>query len=175
MNLATLEGTPHRECGGHYELHTENVTVRVSGMTVDVVQELFRCANCGHERRTIDQRDELERRAIERIRLEHGLLAPRAIRRLRELLGLTVPQFAELIHGTPKGIVEGWEKGRYLQNREADALIRSLADREILERRAARVGITLPGTDVGGDQQAISDSVSANIGEPTQSSPDCAF
>jgi hypothetical protein len=55
-----------------------------------------------------------------------------------------VAQFADLIYGTPKGIVEGWEKGKYLQNREADALIRSLADRETLERRAAKAGVTLP-------------------------------
>ena len=46
--------------------------------------------------------------------------------------------------GTPKGIVEGWEKGRYLQNREADALLRSLNDRETLERRAGKAGVQLP-------------------------------
>ncbi|MBX9856661.1 MAG: hypothetical protein K2Y26_14140, partial [Gemmatimonadaceae bacterium] len=51
---------------------------------------------------------------------------------------------AELIYGTPKGIVEGWEKGKYLQNREADAMIRSLADRATLEVRAAKAGVTLP-------------------------------
>jgi len=62
-----------------------------------------------------------------------------------------VAQFAELIYGTPKGIVDGWEKGKYLQNREADALIRSLADRETLERRAAKAGVNLPVLDVAPD------------------------
>lgn len=151
MSLATLEGTLHRGCGGRYALQTETVTVRLSGMAAEVTREFFRCEKCGYEQRTIDQRDAAEKAAVEQIRASHDLMAPRAIRQLRESLGLTVPQFAELIYGTPKGIVEGWEKGRYLQNREADALIRSLADRETLERRAAKAGVTLP---VVGDGQA---------------------
>lgn len=150
MSLATLEGTLHRGCGGRYALQTETVTVRLSGMAAEVTREFYRCEKCGHEQRTIDQRDAAEKAAVEQIRARHELMAPRAIRQLRESLGLTVPQFAELIYGTPRGIVEGWEKGRYLQNREADALIRSLADRETLEKRAAKAGVTLP---VVGDGQ----------------------
>ena len=92
-----------------------------------------------------------ERTAIERIRAEYGLLAPKAIRHLRESLGLTVPQLAELCYGTPKGIVEGWEKAKYLQNREADALLRSLTDRETFERRAAKAGVSLPVPELTGD------------------------
>jgi putative zinc finger/helix-turn-helix YgiT family protein len=146
MSLATLEGALHRMCGGRYALHAESVTVRLSGMSAAVSREFFRCDKCGHEQRTIEQRDAAERAAVERIRAEHGLLTPREIRQLRESLGLTVAQFAELCYGTPKGIVEGWEKGRYLQNREADAVMRSLADRETLERRAARAGVTVGGS-----------------------------
>jgi DNA-binding transcriptional regulator YiaG len=144
MSLATLDGTLHRGCGGRYALQTEHVTVRLSGMAAEVTREFYRCEKCAHEQRTIDQRDAAEKAATEQIRAANDLLAPRAIRQLRESLGLTVPQFAELIYGTPKGILEGWEKGRYLQNREADALIRSLGDRETLERRAAKAGVTLP-------------------------------
>jgi putative zinc finger/helix-turn-helix YgiT family protein len=144
MSLATLEGALHRGCGGRYSLQQETVTVRLSGMTAEVTRSFYRCEKCGHEQRTIDQRDTAEKAAIEQIRAEHKLLTPREIRQLRESTGLTVPQFAELIYGTPKGIVEGWEKGRYLQNREADALIRSLADRETLEKRAAKAGVQLP-------------------------------
>lgn len=118
--------------------------MRMSGMSAEVTREFYRCEKCSHEQRTIDQRDAAEKTAIERIRTEHKLLTPREIRHVRESTGLTVPQFAELCYGTPKGIVEGWEKGRYLQNREADALIRSLADRETLERRAAKAGVVLP-------------------------------
>jgi putative zinc finger/helix-turn-helix YgiT family protein len=144
MSLSTLDGSLHRGCGGRYALQTETVTMRLSGMAAEVTREFYRCEKCGHEQRTIDQRDAAEKAATESIRAEHNLLAPRAIRQLRESLGLTVAQFAELIYGTPKGIVDGWEKGKYLQNREADALIRSLTDRETLERRAAKAGVTLP-------------------------------
>jgi putative zinc finger/helix-turn-helix YgiT family protein len=144
MSLATLEGALHRGCGGRYSLQQETVTVRMSGMAAEVSREFYRCEKCGYEQRTIDQRDSAEKLAIEQIRSANGLLTPREIRQLRESTGLTVPQFAELCYGTPKGIVEGWEKGRYLQNRAADALIRSLADRETLERRAAKAGVTLP-------------------------------
>ena len=144
MSLATLDGTLHRGCGGRYALQTETVTLRISGMAADVTREFFRCEKCTHENRTIDQRDMSEKAAVEQIRTTHGLMAPKAIRQLRESLGLTVAQFAELCYGTPKGMVEGWEKGKYLQNREADALIRSLGDRETLERRAAKAAVNLP-------------------------------
>jgi len=127
MSLATLDGSLHRGCGGRYALQSESVTVRLSGI-----------------QRTIDQRDAAEKSATEQIRATYALLTPRQIRQLRESLGLTVGQFAELIYGTPKGIVEGWEKGKYLQNREADALLRTLTDRDTLERRAAKAGVTLP-------------------------------
>lgn len=147
MSIATLEGSLHRGCGGRYALHTETVTVRLSGMAAEVDREFFRCDKCSHDNRTIDQREAAEKLAVDRIREANSLLAPRGIRKLRESLGLTVAQFSELCYGTPKGIVEGWEKGRYLQNREADALVRSLSDRPTLERRAAKAGVTLPALD----------------------------
>ena len=118
--------------------------MRFSGMSAEIKREFFRCDKCGHDNRTIDQRDAAEKSALEKIRLANGLLTPRGIRQLRESLGLTIAQFSDVCHGTPKGIVEGWEKGRYLQNKAADALIRSLADRETLVRRAARAGVVLP-------------------------------
>lgn len=151
MSLSTLDGTLHRGCGGRYALQTETVTMRLSGMAAEVTWEFFRCEKCAHEQRTIEQRDAAEKVATELIRTEQELLVPKAIRQLRESLGLTVAQFAELIYGTPKGIVDGWEKGKYLQNREADALIRSLADRETLERRAAKAGVNLPVLDLAPD------------------------
>ena len=144
MSITTLDGSLHRGCGGRYALHTETVTMRISGMAAEVTREFYRCEKCAHENRTIDQRDAAEKSATEQIRVAHALLAPKAIRQLRESLGLTIPLFSELCYGTPKGIVEGWEKGKYLQNRDADALIRGLLDRETLEKRAAKAGVTLP-------------------------------
>lgn len=144
MSITTLDGSLHRGCGGRYALQTETVTMRISGMAAEVTREFYRCEKCAHDNRTIDQRDLAEKSATEQIRVTHDLLAPKAIRQLRDSLGLTITQFAELCYGTPKGIVEGWEKGKYLQNREADALIRGLLDRGTLEKRAAKAGVTLP-------------------------------
>jgi putative zinc finger/helix-turn-helix YgiT family protein len=139
-----LDNHLHRFCGGRYQKGAETVTLRLSGMSAEVERELYRCSKCGDEQRTVEQREAAERAAVERIRAQHGLLAPKEIRQLREELRLTTVQMGELLYGTPKGIVEGWEKGRYLQNREADALLRSLRDRETLERRAAKAGVVLP-------------------------------
>ncbi|MBU6365150.1 MAG: hypothetical protein KJT01_02960 [Gemmatimonadetes bacterium] len=166
MSLPTLDGSLHRGCGGRYASHTEQVTVRLSGMATDVVRTLCRCEKCGHEQRTIDQREEAEKAAAMQIRAVHGLLAPREIRQLRESLGLTVAQLADLCYGTPKGIVEGWEKGRYLQNREADALLRSLTDPAELQRRAARVGVTLPVPAEATAPQAAAASVPDPVPDP---------
>ncbi|MGV3710822.1 MAG: hypothetical protein ACO1Q7_18515 [Gemmatimonas sp.] len=154
MSIATLEGSLHRGCGGRYKLEKETVTIRLSGMSAEVEREFFRCDKCGNDSRTIDQREAAEKTAIERIRADNSLLTPKGIRQLRESIGLTIPQFSELVYGTPKGIVEGWEKGKYLQNREADKLLRSLTDRETLERRAAKAGVTLPAPEaVGGEPE----------------------
>lgn len=144
MAVTTLDNHLHRFCGGRYQAADETVTVRLSGMQAQVVRGLFRCAKCGDEQRTVEQRDAAEQAAVAAMRAAHGLLAPKEIRRLREGLALTPTQLGELLYGVPKGIVEGWERGRYLQNREADALLRSLADRATLEQRAARAGVTLP-------------------------------
>jgi len=171
MSIATLEGSLHRGCGGRYSLLTETVVVRISGMAATVERQFYRCDKCAHDNRTIEQRDAAEKMAIELIRAEHDLLTPREIRHLRESLHLTTAQLAELCYGTPKGIVEGWEKGRYVQNREADALIRSLADPDVLERRAAKAGVTLAGPEslhvaITGADAAAAPSDTSNAVQP---------
>ena len=173
MIVATLEGSLHRGCGGHYTLETETVTMRFSGMSAEIDREYFRCDKCAHDNRTIDQRDTAEKTALERIRIANSLLTPRGIRQLRESLGLTVAQFSEVCYGTPKGIVEGWEKGRYLQNRAADALMRSLADRETLVKRAAKANVVLPTLETPPETSSASPVVphevaaAGSVAEPT--------
>ena len=142
-----LDNHLHRFCGGRYQRAVETVTIRLSGMSAEVEREFYRCSKCDDAQRTVEQREAAERVAVERIRAAHALLTPKEIKQLRESVGLTAAQFGELLYGTPRGIVEGWERGRYLQNREADALLRSLRDRETLERRAAKAGVTLPTPD----------------------------
>ena len=142
------------------------MTVRVSGMSTTVPRVVYRCDRCGDEQFTVEQRELVEKSALAAIRAAHGLLSPREIKSLRERLGLTPTQLGELIYGVPKGLIEGWEKGRYLQNREADALLRSLEDREVLERRAAVAGVTLPVPTHHG-----SASADENGGEPAVVTP----
>jgi len=156
-----LDNHLHRFCGGRYQKAVETVTLRLSGMSAEVEREFYRCAKCGDEQRTVEQRELAERTAVERIRGEHALMTPKEIRQLRESIGLTPAQLGELLYGTPRGIVEGWERGRYLQNREADALLRSLRDRETLERRAAKAGVTLPTPDV------VTAPAGASVSQPT--------
>ncbi|HEU4563419.1 MAG TPA: type II TA system antitoxin MqsA family protein [Gemmatimonadaceae bacterium] len=144
MSESSLEGHLHRRCGGRYTLAAETVTIRVSGMAATVERTLFRCAKCGDEQHTVEQRETAEREAIARIRAQHELLTPKEIRQLRDSIGITHQQLGELLYGTPKEIVEGWERGRYLQNPQVDAMLRSLRDRETLETRASRAGVAIP-------------------------------
>ncbi len=139
-----LDGHLHRHCGGRYARASESVTIRVSGMLAVVDRTFFRCDRCGDERRTVEQRELAEQAAVAAMRDEHGLLKPKEIRQRRERIGITTAQFGDLLFGVPQGIVAGWEKGRYLQNPQVDALIRSLDDPEMLAYRATRGGVTLP-------------------------------
>mgnify|MGYP002780377532 CR=1 FL=1 len=141
---ATLEGHLHRRCGGHYARASETVTIRLSGMSAKVDRELYRCDKCGDVQHTVEQREAAEREAVLTMRHEHGLLTGKEIRQFRDALGLSAELLGGLLHGLPRGIVEGWEKGRYLQSPAVDAMIRSLADPVERERRAARAGLVLP-------------------------------
>jgi DNA-binding transcriptional regulator YiaG len=168
MSITTLEGHLHRFCGGRYQAASETVTLRMSGMQAEVTRGLFRCGKCGDEQRTVEQREAAEKQAVEQLRARHHLLTPRELRQLRESLGLTTVQLGELLYGVPKGLVEGWERGRYLQNRDADALLRTLLDREVLERRAARAGVTLPAPDLltGVPARASADGAGPPVPDP---------
>ncbi len=144
MSDLSLEGHLHRRCGGHYALAVEEVTIRLSGMAARVDRSMYKCNKCGDKQHTVEQREEGEREAILTMRTQHSLLTGKEIRHFRESIGLSSAQLGELLHGLPKGIVEGWEKGRYLQSPVVDAMLRSLADRDERERLAARAGLTLP-------------------------------
>lgn len=148
MSESLLEGHLHRGCGGRYVRHTEPVTIRVSGMTASVERVFYSCSRCNDEHRTVEQREAAERAAVEAVRLENALLAPKQIRKLREELGLTTEQLGDLLYGIPRTIVEGWEKGRYVQNRDVNAMLLKLEDPDYLRERAARAGVVLPEPEV---------------------------
>lgn len=163
----SLEGHLHRKCGGHYARVEADTTIRVSGMQATVPRTLFRCDRCGDDQVTVEHRELAEKAAIAAIREAHGLLAPKEIKALRERLALTHAQLGDLLYGVPKGLVEGWEKGRYLQNREADALLRSLEDRATLEQRAAKAGVVVAPMEpaAGGEGAAPGEEVARGDGK----------
>ena len=112
MSELTLERHLHRRCGGHYGLAVEEVIIRLSGMTAKVDRAMYKCDKCGDRQHTVEQREDAEREAVLTMRSRHTLLTAKEIRHFRESVALTTAQFGELLHGLPKGIVEGWEKGR---------------------------------------------------------------
>ena len=166
MSELTLAGHLHRRCGGHYALAVEEVTIRLSGMTARVDRAMYKCDKCGDRQHTVEQREEAEREAILTMRTKHALLTGKEIRHFRESIGLSTAQLGELLHGLPKGIIEGWEKGRYLQSPAVDVLLRSLADIAERERLAARAGLTLPPLPGA----ALQDAASATAPAPRSAS-----
>ena len=56
-----------------------------------------------------------------------GLLTPNEIKGIRESLGMTQEEFAELT-GIGQATISRWERGRLLQNRAHDRYLRLLAD-----------------------------------------------
>lgn len=173
MSDSLLDGHLHRGCGGRYVRETEPVTVRVSGMVTTVDRVFFRCSRCNDETRTVEQREAAEQAAVLAIREQHTLLLPKQIRQLRERLGLTTEQLGDLLYGIPRSIIEGLEKGRYVQNRETDAMLRRLEDDAFLRDRAARSGVLLPERpeEPGALEQGAADGQSS---APTDAPPDPA-
>ena len=144
MSELSLAGHLHRRCGGHYALAVEEVTIRLSGMTARVDRAMYKCDKCADRQHTVEQREDAEREAILTMRTQHHLMTGKEIRHFRESVGLSTAQLGELLHGLPKGIVEGWEKGRYLQSPAVDAMLRTLSEADERERRALRAGFALP-------------------------------
>ena len=144
MSLATLDGTLHRGCGGRYALQSETVTLRISGMAAEVERAFYRCEKCGHENRTIDQRDRRKRPPSNRSARRYDLLIAQGDPAHAGVAGADRRRsWRSCATARRRASSKGWEKGKYLQNREADALLRSLSDRETLERRAAKAGVSL--------------------------------
>jgi HTH-type transcriptional regulator/antitoxin MqsA len=83
------------------------------------------------------------RRASDAIRREEGLLSSKAIRGIRQNLGLTQHEFEKLLGVGPKTVVR-WEKGTVFQNRSTDSLLRVIDALPESARFLARLhGVTL--------------------------------
>lgn len=110
-------------CEGALEAISEEREVSIGNRSARVLDQFFRCENCGESLYAPGQMDATMRRASDAIRAEEGLLLPSQIRAIREALGLTQQAFEQLLGVGPKTVVR-WEKGSVFQNKATDALLR---------------------------------------------------
>jgi len=110
-------------CEGAIEAIAEEREVSIGNRTALVLDQFFRCQECGESFYAPGQMDATMRRASDAIRAAEGLLLPSQIRGIREGLGLTQQAFEKLLGVGPKTVVR-WEKGSVFQNKATDALLR---------------------------------------------------
>jgi HTH-type transcriptional regulator / antitoxin MqsA len=110
-------------CEGSIEEIAEEREVSIGNRTALVLDQFFRCQECGESFYAPGQMDATMRRASDAIRAAEGLLLPSQIRGIREGLGLTQQAFEKLLGVGPKTVVR-WEKGSVFQNKATDALLR---------------------------------------------------
>ncbi len=120
MNCVVCGGTAAKVIEtrvGHY--HAERVKVQ---------SEFYRCEQC-HEVFFVPDQMKAHNRAVKNeIRKKYGLLPPEKIVTIRTKLGLSQSELEELLGTGPKVIVR-WEKGKVIQGRGHDNMLR-LLDRD---------------------------------------------
>jgi putative zinc finger/helix-turn-helix YgiT family protein len=114
-------------CGGEATLVSQEREIRIGRRAVTALDELYRCGSCEEEFYLPGMMDAVLRRATARIRAEDGLLAPEQVKALRTRLGLTQPEFEQLL-GVGKNTCVRWERGTIPQSAATDSLLR-LIDR----------------------------------------------
>jgi putative zinc finger/helix-turn-helix YgiT family protein len=99
-----------------------------------------RCPECSEVLLSLDAAMQLRGRAQAEYRKKHGLLNPDEIRELRDHLGLTQVQLADLLR-LGANTVPRWESGKVVQSSSMDTLLRLVRDvpdtRAYLEKLAA--------------------------------------
>lgn len=144
---------PH--CGIEPLLIREEREVPLGQRRLLIEDEWSRCPQCGEDFYMPVQADRRHRLALERARLEDGLLSPTEIRQIRASLGLTQREF-EGVLGVGEKTVVRWETGRVCQNKSADRLVRLVAaNRQNLRALAAINGVSL--------REEVEDSAVAGI------------
>lgn len=87
----------------------------------------LRCRACGERLVGLETSKELRRRAYAQYRRDHGLLAAEEIQALREGLGMTQAQLAELLQ-LGANTISRWEADRLVQSASMDVLLRLVRD-----------------------------------------------
>jgi len=128
-------------CGTLMQPRTAELGFVVNGENVPVPDAPhLACPSCHEIVFRYEDSKVLQERAIEIYRQKHALFSAAEIRALRQALGLTQAQFAELLH-LGLNTVSRWEAGRNVQNEAMDVLLRLVRDvpatLDYLKKRAA--------------------------------------
>jgi len=91
------------------------------------------CESCGNVSYLGDQISEIELAIARKIREEDGLLPPEDLKAIRLKYNLTQAEMERLISAGPKTWVR-WERGKVVQSKVADTLIRQIAEQPDLVR-----------------------------------------
>jgi putative zinc finger/helix-turn-helix YgiT family protein len=91
------------------------------------------CESCGNVSYLGDQISEIELAVARKIREEDGLLPPEDLKAIRLKYNLTQAEMERLISAGPKTWVR-WERGKVVQSKVADTLIRQIAEQPDLVR-----------------------------------------
>ncbi|MGF7210810.1 putative zinc finger/helix-turn-helix YgiT family protein [Skermanella aerolata] len=91
------------------------------------------CESCGNVSYLGDQISQIELTVARKIREEDGLLPPQDLKAIRLKYNLTQAEMEQLISAGPKTWVR-WERGKVVQSKVADTLIRQIAEQPDLVR-----------------------------------------
>lgn len=122
------------ECGAEMIVSNDPIVEVFRGekITVEGVEH-YLCPACGEMEFDADTLDEWSAKIDAAYRRTKGLLSPSEIRAVRKLYGLTQEQFEQVLGVGPISATR-WERGKVVQNKTVDTLIRIMRDNPRIAR-----------------------------------------
>lgn len=135
-------------CGtGILEERTIAFVVEHDGHRGEVQDRVMRCSDCGNLSYVGEQISAHEHAVAAEIRHLLGLLTPDQLKGIRGKYSLTQKDMEQMLSIGPKTWIR-WERGKVVQSKSVDTLIRSLAlDPELARRLVVQAGIQNPEAD----------------------------
>lgn len=116
------------ECGAEMIESKDSITENFRGEEVTVRGvEHYLCPECGEIEFDADALDDWSAKIDAAYRDAKGLLAPSEIRAIRKSYGLTQEQLEQVLGVGPISVTR-WERGKVVQNKTVDTLIRIMRD-----------------------------------------------
>lgn len=114
---------------GEYSLNERIAAMEheVAGRVILIEDDLHTfCGSCGHVSYVGSQISEMEIRVARKIREQDGLLMPEELKAVRNKYGLTQSEMEDLLSIGKKTWIR-WERGKVVQSKAVDTLIRAMA------------------------------------------------